>query len=145
MKLFLMRHAEAETSEKVIKKDADRQLTEAGRLQARVAANKLKEKLAGKDETIDQVLTSPYVRAAETAEIVATVLGLDGKVFPEKDLAPGADFNKIKQIEDKYRDSGNLLLVGHEPDLGVIAGQLLRLNTARPLGKAEVVEVDLNG
>jgi phosphohistidine phosphatase len=143
MKLFLMRHAEAETSEKVMKKDADRRLTEAGRLQARVAANKFKEKLAEKDETVDIVLTSPYIRAMETAEIVATVLGLDGKVFQEDDLAPGADINKVRRIEDKYRDSGNLLLVGHEPDLGVIAGQLLRLNSARPLAKAEIVEVQV--
>lgn len=141
MKLFLMRHAEAETSAKVMKKDADRRLTEGGRLQARVAANKLKEKLAQQDESIEVILTSPYVRAVETADIVATTLGLDGKVFKEENLSPGADINKIKQIEDKYRDSGNLLLVGHEPDLGVIAGQLLRLNSARPLAKAEVVEI----
>ena len=141
MKLYLMRHAEAETSEQVMKQDRERRLTEAGRLQARVAANKLKEKLAGSDEEIGSVITSPYVRAVETADIVAAVLGLDGKVFQAKALLPGADLNKIKQLEDEYRDSGNLLLVGHEPDLGVIAGQLLRLNAARPLGKAEVVEI----
>lgn len=141
MKLFLMRHAEAETSEKVMKKDADRRLTEAGRLQVRVAANKLKEKLAQQDESIEVILTSPYVRAVETADIVATALGLDGKVFKTEALSPGADANKIRQIEDQYRDSGNLLLVGHEPDLGVIAGQLLRLNSARPLAKAEVLEI----
>jgi phosphohistidine phosphatase len=141
MKLFLMRHAEAETSGTEMKQDADRRLTEGGRLQARVAANKLKEKLAGSDEEIGQVITSPYVRAVETADIVATVLGLDGKVAQEKELAPGADLAKVKRIEDEYRDSGNLLLVGHEPDLGMIASQLLRLNSARPLAKAEVVEI----
>ena len=144
MKLYLMRHAEAETSEQAMKQDLDRRLTEAGRLQARVAANKLKEKLAGGGEEIGAVVTSPYVRARETADIVATALGLDGKVFPEKALAPGADVSKVKQLEDEYRDSGNLLLVGHEPDLGIIAGQLMRLNAARPLAKAEVVEIRLN-
>ena len=136
-----MRHAEAETSGQEMKQDRERRLTEAGRLQARVAANKLKEKLAGGGEEIGSVITSPYVRARETAEIVATALGLDGKVFPAEALAPGADVNKIKQLEDEYRDSGDLLLVGHEPDLGVIAGQLLRLHSARPLAKAEVVEI----
>ena len=136
-----MRHAEAETSEQAMKQDRERRLTEAGRLQARVAANKLKEKLAGSNEEIGSVITSPYVRAKETADIVATALGLDGKVFQAEALAPGADLNKLKQLEDEYRDSGNLLLVGHEPDLGIIAGQLLRLNSARPIGKAEVVEI----
>ena len=143
MKLFLMRHAEAETAEQVMKQDAERHLSEAGRLQARVAANKLKEKLAARDEEIALIVTSPYVRALETADIVATALGLDGKVAQDKNLSPGADVNKVKQIEDEYRDSGNLLLVGHEPDLGIVAGQLLRLSVARPLGKAEIVEVQV--
>lgn len=143
MKLYLMRHAEAEISNNQMKQDSERQLTEAGRLQARVAANKLKEKLAARDEEIGQIITSPYIRALETANIAATVLGLDGRVATEKRLAPGADVSKVKEIEDEYRDSGNLLLVGHEPDLGIIAGQLLRLSVARPLGKAEVVEVQV--
>ena len=141
MKLYLMRHAEAEISGQEMKQDAERRLTEGGRLQARVAAGKLKEKLAGSNEEIGQIITSPYVRAVETADIVATALGLDGKVAQEKDLAPGAGIDKIKRIEDEYRDSGSLLLVGHEPDLGIIASQLLRLNAARPLAKAEVVEI----
>jgi phosphohistidine phosphatase len=136
-----MRHAEAETSGKEMKQDADRRLTEGGRLQARAAANKLKEKLAGSDEEIGLIITSPYVRAVETADIVATALGLDGKVAREDALAPGADLDKVKRLEDAYRDSGSLLLVGHEPDLGIIASQLLRLNAARPLAKAEVVEI----
>ncbi len=138
-----MRHAEAETSGTQMKQDADRQLTESGRLQARVAANKLKEKLAAHDEEIGLIVTSPYCRAVETADIVATALCLDGKVARDKNLAPGADVNKIKQIEDEFRDSGNLLLVGHEPDLGIVASQLLRLSVARPLGKAEVVEIQV--
>jgi len=141
VKLYLMRHAEAETSGQEMKQDSERRLTEGGRLQARVAANKLKEKLAADAEEIGRVITSPYVRAVETAEIVATVLSLDGKVAQEKALAPGADLAKVKRIEDEYRDSGNLLIVGHEPDLGIIASQLLRLNSARPLAKAEVVEI----
>jgi phosphohistidine phosphatase len=136
-----MRHAEAETSGQEMKQDQERRLTEAGRLQARVAANKLKEKLAGGDGEIGLIITSPYVRAVETADIVATVLGLDGKVYQEKELAPGADLDKVKRIEDEHRDGGDLLLVGHEPDLGVIAGQLLCLNSARQLAKAEVVEI----
>ncbi len=143
MKLFLMRHAEAETAETAMKQDSDRRLTEAGKLQARVAANKLKEKLAASDEEIGLIVTSPYCRAVETANIMATALCLDGKVAQDKNLSPGADVNKFKQIEDEYRDSGNLLLVGHEPDLGIVAGQLLRMSVARPLGKAEVVEVQV--
>jgi phosphohistidine phosphatase len=140
MKLYLMRHAEAENLSQTMMQDAERRLTEAGRLQARAAAEKLKEQLAAKGEGIDLVLTSPYVRTLETAEIAGVVLGLHGKVFLESALQPGADLGKIKQIEDEHRGS-NLLLVGHEPDLGIIASQLLRLASARPLGKAEVVEI----
>ena len=141
MKFFLMRHAEAETSASEMKRDSDRRLTELGRAQAHSAANKLKSSLVEKGETIDLVLTSPYVRACETARLAAAVLGLDGRVVEERRLVPGADLKKLNELADEHRDNNSILIVGHEPDLGIMAGQLLQLNSARPLGKAEVVEI----
>jgi phosphohistidine phosphatase len=138
MKLFLMRHADAEPM--VGDKDSPgRKLTEKGRVQASEAAKKLK----AKDITFDVILTSPYLRAVETATIVADALNLRDRVKKSKLLAPGSDISKLISLLDKYRDKRNVLFVGHEPDFGIFAGELLQLGAPRPLGKAEVVEVGI--
>lgn len=134
MKLYLMRHADAEPM--VGDKDSPgRKLTEKGRAQASEAAKKLKVKF-------DVILTSPYIRAVETAAIVADALGLRDRLKKSKLLAPGSDISQLISLMDKYRDKRNVLFVGHEPDLGIFAGELLHLGAPRPLGKAEVLEVD---
>ena len=138
MKLFLMRHADAEPM--IDGKDSPgRKLTEKGRAQVSEAAKKLKVK----ETTFDVILTSPYIRAVETAEIVADELGLRGRLKKSAELVPGSDISKLIHLMDKYRDKRNILFVGHEPDLGIFAGELLHLGAPRPLGKAEVVEVEI--
>jgi phosphohistidine phosphatase len=138
MKLYLMRHADAEPM--VGDKDTPgRKLTEKGKAQASEAANKLR----AKDVILDIILTSPYVRSAETAEIVADTLGLRDRLKKSSLLSPGSDISRLIQLMDKYRDKKNVLFVGHEPDLGTFAGELLHLGAPRPLGKAEVVEVEI--
>ena len=138
MRLFLMRHGDAEPM--VGDKDSPgRKLTEKGRVQADEAAKKLK----AKDMTFDIILTSPYVRAVETAAIVADALGLRDRVEKSKLLAPGSDIGKLITLMDEYKDMEKVMFIGHEPDLGVFAGELLGLGSARPLGKAEVVEIEI--
>lgn len=135
MKLFLMRHADAEPMAGD-KDSPGRKLMEKGREQASEAAKKLKVKF-------DVILTSPFVRAVETAGIVADALGLRDRLKKTKLLAPGSDISQLISLMDKYRDKRNVLFVGHEPDLGIFAGELLHLGAPRPLGKAEVVEIDV--
>jgi phosphohistidine phosphatase len=138
MKLYLMRHADAEPM--VGDKDTPgRKLTEKGRAQASEAAKKLK----AKDVTFDVILTSPYARAVETAGIVAEALGLRDRMKKNKLLAPGSDIGKLITLMDEYKDMENVMFVGHEPDLGVFAGELLHLGAPRPLAKAEVVGVEI--
>lgn len=133
-----MRHADAEPM--VGDKDSPgRKLTEKGRAQAGEAAKKLK----AKEITFDIILTSPYVRAVETAGIVADVLGLRDRVKKSKLLAPGSDIGKLITLMDEYKDMEKVMFVGHEPDLGIFAAELLHLGAPRPLGKAEVVEIKI--
>jgi phosphohistidine phosphatase len=101
--LYLFRHgdAEHETGD-----DAARRLTEKGERQARAAG----AALAALGERIDTCLTSPKVRAAETARLACESLpGVEPEVAPE--LA-GGSFDALALAAGR----GNVVLVGHEPD-----------------------------
>jgi len=109
MRLLIVRHAEAEPGAP----DEERALTALGRRQAR----ELGERLRKDGLSPDVVLTSPLLRARETASALA--LGeptIDGRI------APGAT---PEQFRDAARGRGEtVLLVGHQPDCGRAAAAL---------------------
>src|SRR5436309_648919 len=102
--LWLLRHAEAEDGSP----DAERKLTKKGRKQASVAAAALKKL----DVKLDACMSSPKVRAADTAKPVCEALGIDLQLEPK--LA-GGPFD-AKQLAAGL---GDVLLVGHEPDFSM--------------------------
>jgi phosphohistidine phosphatase SixA len=106
MRLFLVRHAEAAPGEP----DELRPLTPAGRAVAR----DLGERLA--TEHVDAVVSSPLLRARETAEPIARAASLT----PEADerLAPGATAEDLKAA---IADRGDTVVaIGHQPDCSAI-------------------------
>jgi phosphohistidine phosphatase SixA len=106
MRLFLVRHAEAAPGEP----DELRPLTPAGRAVAR----DLGERLAS--EHLDAVVSSPLLRARETAEQIARAAGLT----PEADerLAPGATAEDLKAAIAGRGDT--VVAVGHQPDCSAL-------------------------
>jgi phosphohistidine phosphatase SixA len=106
MRLFLVRHAEAAPGEP----DELRPLTPAGRAVAR----DLGERLAS--ERLDAVVSSPLLRARETAEQIARAAGLT----PEADerLAPGATAEDLKAVIEGRGDT--VVAVGHQPDCSAL-------------------------
>ncbi|HKQ31223.1 MAG TPA: phosphohistidine phosphatase SixA [Burkholderiales bacterium] len=124
MRILLIRHGKAEDrgliSSLSSKKDALRALTQTGKRDMRKAAKGLR-KLA---PDIDVLLTSPLVRARETAEIVAKVFGVKD-VTEQPLLSPGTDLVALLQTLPSYPDDATIALVGHEPDLGHLAAMLL--------------------
>lgn len=138
MKLYLMRHADANPKKKG-QKDSERALTPKGKQQAKEAAKKIKE-----SGTIPELIfSSPYLRARQTAEIAAKELGMGTAVYEEPPLACGCRINQLRQIISAHQEAGAILCVGHAPDFGIIAGELLGLPQARPLKKAEVIAVEI--
>jgi phosphohistidine phosphatase len=101
--IWLLRHGDAENG--AGKPDAERELTEKGRRQATVAGKAMAE--LGVE--LDVCLTSPKVRARETAELACKEL--DVKVEDEERLA-GGDFDPLEVAAGR----GEVMLVGHEPD-----------------------------
>jgi phosphohistidine phosphatase len=130
-----MRHGPAEDNA-ASGVDADRALTAAGRDRVRGVAKAL---VAAGEEPLG-IVTSPLVRAVQTAEIVAVVTKLGergGNVEVHREMAPGGDALKLA-----YRLAADgakrVMLVGHEPDLSSLVGTMLG-QFSRPFEKAMVV------
>jgi phosphohistidine phosphatase len=120
MELYFLRHGPAGAREAWDGDDADRPLTDRGReLTRRVAT-----RLAATGLTLDVVVTSPYVRALQTAEIAAEALG---SAAPETDelLRPGFDLRGLAAILQRHAGVQRLMLVGHEGDFSSAIGQLV--------------------
>ena len=121
MNLYLLRHAEAVPREGSIP-DSERPLTPDG-------VRTMKESALGMRALkmkVSLVLSSPLVRARQTAEIAAAALGVKHKIAFTNNLAPDADPEAmIAELAGKYASCKDLLLVGHEPYLGQLASVLL--------------------
>ena len=119
MELYLVRHAIAEDSSST-GRDADRPLTREGETKM----GRIAEGLRALEVRLDLILTSPYRRAAETADVLAAVLGgVERRVLEE--LAAAADMDALLAALQGYRQIEALALVGHQPDLGHLASQIM--------------------
>lgn len=122
MDLFLMRHGIAlPESPEAILSDRDRPLSPKGIKRTRKAANGLLPLKI----SFDRILTSPLLRAHQTAQIVAEVLGMEDRVEEASELSiEGSVQNLISRL-GSLRQYKKLLLVGHQPLLGETASFLL--------------------
>jgi len=73
----------------------------------------------------DRILTSPYLRARETAEIVARELGATHLLEEEPSLASGARIERVLKVLSRCEGAGSILLVGHQPDLSEMTAALI--------------------
>ncbi len=118
--LWLLRHADAEPHG--TRADAERQLTERGERQARIAGLAL----AHTGVAFGAVLASPKARARETAELALAQMG-DSQRDSLELHPPLAGGFRARQALDAFAGmgaEGPLLLVGHEPDLSGVVGEL---------------------
>jgi phosphohistidine phosphatase len=118
--LWLLRHADAEPHG--TREDSQRRLTERGERQARVAGLAL----ASLGESFQTVLFSPKVRARQTAEIAAESWGEGerSRLAEHAPLAGGFGGAQALAAMAGIEPDGRLLLIGHEPDLSRVIGDL---------------------
>ncbi|MGZ9221136.1 MAG: phosphohistidine phosphatase SixA [Anaerolineales bacterium] len=125
MNLYVIRHAIAVdegTSE--YESDSERPLTDKGRKKMRQIAKALRN--LGVE--FDLILSSPYVRARETAEILADVFKMKKKILFSDNLIPlGNPELLITEVNEKY-SVNSLAVVGHEPHLSTLVGLLVAEN-----------------
>jgi phosphohistidine phosphatase len=122
MKLCLVRHAIAENAgTSSTEDDSLRPLTEKGRDKMRRIASALK----GLGVEPDLIVSSPYVRARQTASVLAKELKYKEELVYSDSLVPmGEPDDMIGEINEKY-SVDELMLVGHEPSLSMLASVLL--------------------
>jgi phosphohistidine phosphatase len=112
LRLFLIRHADAESGEP----DESRRLSPEGREQARA----LGKRLADEGVRPDAVLTSPLLRARQTGDAVAEALACTSE--PSDALAPGASAATVQSAIEGRGET--VIVIGHQPDCGQIAAEL---------------------
>lgn len=118
MHLFLVRHSAA--VEPAGRRDEDRPLTTEGRFRMRRVVAALHSETR---ERYEQIITSPFVRAVQTAEILASVPGFSGDVEVSRLLLPTIrpkETLALFQYEERP-----IMLVGHEPAMSALASELL--------------------
>jgi phosphohistidine phosphatase len=122
MQLFLLRHGAAvERGTHGFKDDATRPLTPKGRRQLRKTAAAMKKL----ECDFDLILSSPLVRAEQTAEIVAAGLKQQKRLRISNALAPGGTTaDLLRQLEHEKPAPEKILLVGHEPDMSRLVSLL---------------------
>jgi phosphohistidine phosphatase len=128
MNIYFLRHAEALPEDAVnIQSDAERPLAEEGKQQvARVAGL-----ISRRGLTFDLVLTSPLTRTRETAEGLLTQLGRSpAEAIDMNHLEPGGSTKKLMK-HLRSLEALNVLLVGHNPDLGEHIAYLIGSRKAR--------------
>jgi phosphohistidine phosphatase len=144
MKLYILRHAEAgEANAEGYTTDAARALTPKGIKRTRQLANALRQM----EITFDVLLTSPLIRAQQTAEIVARSLGKEKQLRHVSQLAPDAVLTDVLALIESVRTkASSLLLVGHEPSLSRLISLLCTggSNLGLTLKKGGLCRLELN-
>jgi phosphohistidine phosphatase len=131
VRVYLCRHAQAAPGDP----DELRELTPEGVEQARALA----ELLAGLDEPPQLVLTSPLVRARQTAAELADAVGVVAVV--EEALAPGATAESLARALSGL-GAGPVATVGHQPDCSEIAREVLGHDPGFPVAGMAELELD---
>ena len=137
--LYLIRHAIAEDRGEAWPDDSKRPLTADGAARMKKTARGL----ARLEVAIDLLLTSPYVRARQTAEIVAAALEPHPTIVSVDSLAPGGAYAAVTADLQKHGRKPRLGLVGHEPGMGELAARLIGSRHPVPFKKGAVCRIDV--
>ena len=141
VELYLVRHAIAAERGPEWPDDSKRPLTERGIERFR----EIVDGLVWLDVQVDIVLTSPLVRAKQTAQYLSSGLPSRPPLSIAETLAPGHVPAEIMEaVAREARNHKRLALVGHEPDLGELAGWLLGTKRAIPFKKGGACRIDLD-
>jgi phosphohistidine phosphatase len=139
MKLYFLRHGRADRSAWG-GDDFNRPLTPRG-IEITEAAAEMMNKL---DLGLDLILTSPLVRALQTAEVVAAGLNIMDRLLVDDRISPGFNRADLALIFDEHPDAESIMLVGHEPDFSRTIESIIG-GGAVVCKKGSLARVDLTG
>ena len=137
--LYLIRHGVAEERGEAWPDDSKRPLTEQGISRLRRSARGL----ARIDVSFDVMLTSPLVRARQTAEVIAAALDARPPIVLAESLVPGGPYQAVLADLEKQSRRRRIALVGHEPGIGELAARLLGSRHALAFKKGAICRIDV--
>jgi phosphohistidine phosphatase len=95
--------------------------------------------------SFDRILSSPYLRARETAEIVAAAMQATECLAVEEALSSGAHWDEVRRALSAREAADSILMVGHEPDLSKITAEIIGAGRgALGFGKGTLACVTVN-
>lgn len=98
---------------------------------------RLKRVIRRLDEPIDLIVTSPALRARQSAEVLATAIGYEERILEDAEIYAATPAALLQVVSNLPEDTSHVLLVGHNPGLeglisGLCAGASPRLNMHLP-------------
>ena len=126
MRVLLVRHAAAVSPDEA-GGDAERWLSPEGRTSMQAVATEIR----GFGLSFDRILTSPLVRAVQTAELLALGTGFAGAAEATSVLVKGTTAAAAALLNGMAADA-QIALVGHEPSIRILAGHLLGAGSLAP-------------
>jgi phosphohistidine phosphatase len=139
VELYLFRHGIAEDAQPG-KRDADRALLDQGR--KKVAEVVKAARRGGLNPSL--IVSSPLLRAMQTAQVAAEELGYKAEVVKMGALVPHGSPDSVWHELRPHRDESAILLAGHEPLLSQLTGYLLATPALRvEMKKAAIVRIDI--
>jgi phosphohistidine phosphatase len=134
MRVTLIRHGEAGD-------DAPRDELRALTLKGRAAVARVARALRRRGGDFTAIVSSPYVRALQTAEIVAAEVGYEGRLAVSEALVPDARVSQAVALLTSLADEASVAFVAHEPILSSLAGTLLGRPRFSALRKGEALRL----
>lgn len=122
MRVYLLRHADADADIPEGLDDAARSLTAKSRETAYAHFASLKSRMEG----VALILTSPLVRAVQTAQILALAQGLDTPLRADRSLLPDMPVGSLDVVLGEHAEA-DVVLVGHNPSMPAMAAHLLSM------------------
>jgi phosphohistidine phosphatase len=138
-RLYLIRHGLAEERGEAWPDDSRRPLSEEGMSRLRKEARGL----VRLGVTFDVVLTSPLVRARQTADIVAGAFSARPAIVVIDSLAPDGTAQAVLSDLEKQARRTRIALVGHEPGIGELAARLAGSRRALAFKKGSICRIDV--
>jgi phosphohistidine phosphatase len=137
-RLLFLRHGDADhPGPPAWDHDSKRPLTGDGKRKMSVEARGMR----ALGLSIDVIVTSPYLRARQTADQVAHEFRLADRMVESELVEPGSDFKSFQRAL-KGIEGDSIMIVGHAPDLGLWVGELTGLGDV-PMGKGTLAWVKL--
>jgi phosphohistidine phosphatase len=119
MNIYLIRHSDAEGLSKGLK-DFERKLTPEGEIKIRNASLFWKNLIT----EFDNIISSPYIRALQTANIIGSVYNYKKEIIVDKRLGCGSETENLIDILNSI-PPGEIAIVGHQPDLSIHLSRLI--------------------